>query len=233
MTVEDILFAENNQLLTIMYLMSAVLCSGIAVFFFKLYRSFPSSYVVGLLVGFAFISSSDLLFASTVGLATVDESFNALHWINLFVGLTGFVIIGSVYVFQKLDEKKFSGMTKLTTLSLLPITLILLYVLAENVQIPSFTYYNEYFRFASVLAIGYATFSILLNKNAKSGRFSILALGFIVLLVSQCFRAFFAIEPTLFALYAAGSFKVGSFAIILFALTRKPKTSKSMEKHEK
>ena len=233
MTVEDILFAENSQSLTVMYLISAVLCSAIAVLFFKLYRSFPSSYVVGLLVGFTFISFSDLLFASTVGLATVDESFNTLHWINLFVGLTGFVIIGSVYVFQKLDEKKFSGMTKSTTLSLLPIALILLYVLAENVQIPSFTYYNEYFRFASVLAIGYATFSILLNKNTKNGRFSILALGFIVLLASQCFRAFFAIEPAPFTLYAAGSLKAGSFAIILFALTRKSKTSKSLEKHEK
>jgi len=232
--VEDIIFAENSQFLTIIYLVSAILCSGIVIFFLKLYRSFQSSYIFGLLAGFAFLAFSDFLFASIVNLAIEDASFNVLHWSRLMIGMTGFVIIGSVYVFQKMNERKFSNVTKIAILSISPAILLTLYVFLENIQIPSFSYYNEYFRLANILAIGYATISILVNKNTKNGsNFSALALGFTGLLASQFTQLFFAIEPNAFALYLSGLIKMGSFAIILFALTRQPKTSKSLEKYEK
>lgn len=234
MNMEDVIFAENSQFLTIIYLISATICLGIVIFFLKLHRSFPSSYVFGLFVGFAFLALSDFFFVLIVNLAVADESFNVLHWSRLMIGMSGFVIIGSVYVFQKLNEKKFSRLTKFAIAFVSPTVLFILYVFVENIQIPSFSHYNEYFRLANILAIGYATLSILLNKTSNNGiNFSALALGFIGLLASQFTQLFFAIEPNALTLYASGLIKIGSFALILFTLTREPKTSKSMKRYEK
>lgn len=211
-------------------MINALLCSGISLYFAKTYRSFPSPYIFGLLVGFSLIAFSDLFFSMTVGLATVDIAYNALHWLQLSITLVGFAMVGLVYFFQKSNEKEFSSITKLGMVSILPVLLVITYVLVEQIEIPSFVSYNEYFRLANVLAVGYVIFSMLLNQRAKKRKqLNLLLLGFALLLASQGARLLFALEPESIALITSGLLKACSFAIILLALTKEPQKSQAVE----
>lgn len=212
------------------YLLSGLVGASISIYFFKMYRLFSSSYIFGLMLGFAFISFADFFFATSIDLANQNESFNSLQWLKLSITSYGYVFLALVYYFHKSTEKKFSLAIKSVLLSLIPIISILLLVISiESIEILRFQQYNEYFRIVNIISIGYVVFSTFSNSEIKNRKLILIPLGFAVLLSSQFIRFLFTIDPTILTLELSGILKIIALAIIIFTLTRNSKKPENME----
>jgi len=233
--VEEIIFEQNSQSLFFIYLLSGLVGASISVYVFKISRLFSSSYLFGLVMGFALISFGDFFFSVTVNFANKSDSFNILHWIQLSITSFGYAFLALVYYFQKSTEKKFSLIIKSILLSLTPIISLLLFVIVtENIEIPLFQQYNEYFRIVNIISIGYVMFRTFNNSEIKNRKNLILIpLGFAILLLSQFIRFLFAIDPMFFTLELSGILKITALTIILFTLTQNwERTENLKSKHD-
>jgi len=229
--VEEIIFEHNAQLFFFIYLLSAFVGVSITVYFFKMYRLFSSSHILGLMIGIALISFSDFFFSSTVISVSQNDSFNIFRWMQLSITSYGFVFLALVYYFQKSNEKKLSIIIKSIFLSLVPIICVLIFIpLSENIGIPSFQQYNEYFRIINMVSIGYILFRTFNTLELKTRKILFLIpLGFTILFLSQFTRFLFAIDPVTLTITLSGIMKIIALTIILFALTRDSKKTKDME----
>lgn len=227
--MEEVLFSENSQELAVVYLISAILSSTIAMYFFKILRIFQSQHILGLMIGFSLIALGDLMFSITVGLAFVNKTFNGYHWVYLLISSFGFAIIGSVYFLQKSSEKKFQSVLGSLVAILVTASILTCVALQANV-LPSFEQYNEYFRITNLATIGYVVFFVMLNQDSDKNKQNVFIIaGFVLLFLSQYVRLFFTIEPSFMTLYASSYVKVASVAIILIALLQSSKEPKNME----
>jgi len=229
--MEEIIFEQNAQLISFIYLLSALIGASISVYFLKMYRLFSSSYIFGLLIGFALISFGDFFFSVTLDLVNQNESFNFLHWLKLSITSYGFVFLALVYYFHKSTEKKLSLAIKSTLLSLIPIiSLLLLVTVIENLEIPQFQQYNEYFRIVNIISIGYVMFRTFSNSEIRNRKeLILLPLGFAVLLLSQFVRFLFTVDPDVLTLHLSGVLKIIALVIIIFALAKDSKKTENME----
>lgn len=228
--MEEIIFEQNSQIIFFIYLLSGIVGASISIYFFKMHRLFSSSYIFGLMIGFALISFADFFFATTIDFSSQRESFNLFQWINLSCASYGYVFLASVYYFHKSTEKKLSLIIKSIFLSLVPIISILsLVVYIEILRIPEFQNYNEYFRIVNIISIGYVVFSTSSNFEIRKRKLILMPLGFVILLSSQFIRFLFAIEPTILALELSGIFKIVSLTLIIFTLSRNSNKPKNME----
>ena len=229
--MEEIIFEQHSLLLFFIYLLSGLVGASICIYFFKMYRLFSSSHVFGLMIGFALISFGDFFFSATLDLANQNESYNLFHWSKLSITSYGFAFLALVYYFQKSTEKKFSLVIKSMLLSLIPvISLLLLVTVIENIGIPPFQQYNEYFRVVNMISIGYVVFRTFSNPTIKTRKeLILLPLGFVILLSSQFIRFLFTIDPIILTLELSGILKIIALAIIIFILTRDSKKTENME----
>ena len=229
--MEEIIFEQHSLLLFFIYLLSGLVGASICIYFFKMYRLFSSSHVFGLMIGFALISFGDFFFSATLDLANQNESYNLFHWSKLSITSYGFAFLALVYYFQKSTEKKFSLVIKSMLLSVIPvISLLLLVTVIENIGIPPFQQYNEYFRVVNMISIGYVVFRTFRNSTIKNRKeLILLPLGFVVLLSSQFVRFLFTIDPIILTLELSGILKIIALAIIIFILTRDSKKTENME----
>ncbi|NOS61824.1 MAG: hypothetical protein HOO66_02120, partial [Nitrosarchaeum sp.] len=108
--------------------------------------------------------------------------------------------------------------------------LLLLVTVIENIGIPPFQQYNEYFRIINMISIGYVVFRTFSNSTIKNRKeLILLPLGFVVLLSSQFVRFLFTIDPIILTLELSGILKIIALAIIIFILTRDSKKTENME----
>ncbi|MGQ0606724.1 MAG: hypothetical protein ACT4OD_07255 [Candidatus Nitrosotenuis sp.] len=228
--MEAILFEQNNQVLFFIYVFSAVIGAGISVYFLRMYRLFSSPYIFGLMIGFALISFGDLFFSITISFANKDESFNLFHWLQLSITSYGFAFVALVYYLQKSTEKKFSLLIKSALLSFIPIvSLLTLVAVIENIGLPQFQQYNEYFRIVNMISIGYVLFKTFGNPEIKNRKeLIILPLGFAVLFSSLFVRFLFTVDPMSLTLVLSGILKVIALGVIILTLTKETKNSKTM-----
>ena len=229
--MEEIVFAQNAQLIFFTYLLSGFVGASISVYFFKMNRLLSSSHIFGLMIGFALISFGDFFFVTNIDLANQNESFNLLQWVKLSITSYGYAFLALVYYFHKSTEKKFLLVIKSMLLSLTPIISILLLVISiENIGMPPFQQYNEYFRIVNIISIGYIVFRTFSNSEIKNRKELILIpLGFAVLFSSQLVRFLFTIDPIILTLELSGIMKIIALAIIIFTLTRDSKKTENTE----
>lgn len=226
------LFEQNNQILFFAYLISGVLAAVISAYFVKIYRSFSSSHIFGLAIGFALVSFSDFFFSITLDAANNNEIFNVLHWSTLSFASYGFVFIGLVYYFKKSTEEKFKLATKITFISLIPIGLSLIVAgITDNSFLPDFHQYNEYFRIVNLVTLGYIILSISSSPDVQNRtELFLLPLGFGTLFLSQFVRLQFTVDPTSSALIMSTVLKIVGLGIIIFTLGRKLKSPQITKK---
>lgn len=229
--MEEIVFAQNTQLIFFIYLLSGLVGASISVYFFKMNRLLSSSHIFGLMIGFALISFGDFFFAANIDLANQNESFNLLQWVKLSITSYGYAFLALVYYFYKSTEKKFSLVIKSTSLSFIPIISILLLVISiENIVIPPFQQYNEYFRIVNIISIGYVVFRTFSNSELRNRKeLFLIPIGFIVLLLSQFSRFLFAVDPIILTLELSGILKIIALVTIIFALAKDSTKIQNME----
>lgn len=233
--MEEVIFEQNSQLIFFIYLLSGIVGASISVYFFKMYRLFSSSYIFGLMIGFALIAFGDFFFAATINLANQNESFNFLQWTKLSILSYGYAFLALVYYFHKSTEKKLTLVIKSILFSLIPIISLLLFVTSfESLGTFSFHHYNEYFRIVNMIFISYVVFRTFDNSEIRNRKeLLLLPLGFAVLLLSQFVRFLFTIDPVILTLEISGILKIMALAIILFTLTRNlTKTENSEVKYD-
>ncbi len=230
--MEEILFAQNNQMLFYTCLISGILAAVISVYFLKIYRVFSSTHIFGLVIGFALVSFSDFFFSATLAAANQNEIFNVLHWLQLSVASYGFVFIGLVYYFKKSTEKKFKLVTKTTMISLIPIGLSLIITgITDNSVLPDFQQYNEYFRIINLMSLGYIIFKIGSNPDLQNRiDLFLLPFGFGIVFLAQFIRLLFTVDPTSSTLIISIVLKIIGLGIIIFALARKLKNPEMTKK---
>ena len=229
--MEKIIFEQNSQLIFFMYLVSGLVGIGISAYFLKMYRLFSSSYIFGLMIGFALITFGDFLFSATINLTNQNEFFNFTQWAKLSIMSYGYAFLALVYYFHKSTEKKLSLVIKSMLLSLIPIISLLLFVtFLESVGMPPFQQYNEYFRIVNTISIGYVVFRTFDNSEIRNRKeLILLPLGFVVLLSSQLVRLLFTIDPIILILELSGILKIIALATILFTLTRNSIKTENIE----
>lgn len=220
--MEQVIFEQNSQVIFFMYLLSGLVGASISIYFFKMYRLFSSSYVFGLMIGFALIAFGDFLFSATINLTDQNESFNFTQWAKLSIMSYGYAFLALVYYFHKSTEKKFSLVIKSMLLSLIPIISLLLFVtFFESDGMPPFQQYNEYFRIVNTISIAYVVFRTLDNSEIRNRKeLILLPLGFVVLLSSQLVRLLFTVDPMILTLELSSILKIVALTTILFTLTR-------------
>jgi hypothetical protein len=183
------------------------------------------------MIGFALISFGDFFFAANIDLANQNESFNLLQWVKLSITSYGYAFLALVYYFYKSTEKKFSLVIKSILLSFIPIISISLLVISlENIVIPPFQQYNEYFRIVNIISIGYVVFRTFSNSELRNRKeLFLIPIGFTVLFLSQFSRFLFAIDPIILTLELSGILKIIALVTIIFALVKDSTKIQNME----
>jgi len=224
--MEQVLFEQNDQIRFFIYVISGILGAVISSYLLRIYRLFSSVHIFALLIGFALISFGDFFFSGTIEAIDDEKTFNFLHWLQLYVVSYGLVFIGLVYYYQKSSEKRFSLVIKTALVSLFLIGLtIVIFGIQDTLIFPQFQRYNEYFRIANMVALGYVVFRTFDNSDLKNRKDLILMpLGFGILFLGQFERFLFAIDPASLTLITSGVLKVAGLGVIILALHRKTKS---------
>jgi hypothetical protein len=152
-------------------LVSALLALILVYFFFKAYRFKRALYLLGLLVGFLFLTSSYVflgMFILNENNEMVSESF---LWLRLITQSYGIAFIAFSYYFSQKTEKTMKYFFSIIWIaSAISILLFLgtLLVAPPFLELPSTNVLDECFRVVNLVLLGYVIYYLV--KRSESSR---------------------------------------------------------------
>ncbi|MEM3098589.1 MAG: hypothetical protein QXU32_07725 [Nitrososphaerales archaeon] len=204
---------------------ASVLAFIVAFHFYKFYRITGFVYLLGLGIGFSFITFAQVLLAADVWLEFHPELFNLLFWLRLLSLSYGFSFLAVSYYSKSKEEDK-TLMLRIAALSAVPImVMIAVVILAPPVlDFPPYNQVDEYFRVFILVVLAYVFRSTLVSIVAH-GRKELMYIpaAYALLWLGQFSGLIYSIDGGISAFIALHSAKLAGlllFAIVMSQVVR-------------
>jgi len=202
---------------------AAVLAFVVALHFYRFYRLSGFIYLLGLVIGFSFITFAEVLLAVDVWLEFDMDVFNLLFWLRLLSLTYGFSFIAASYYYKHREEDKTPLMMRIGALSAIPLTVlvVVLVFIPPAFEIPPYNQVDEYFRVFNLVVLAYV-FRSTLSSIVEQGRkeFMYIPTAYAVLWLGQYSSLIFGLDGNLSAYVAALVAKVTGLALFVGVLSQ-------------
>jgi hypothetical protein len=197
---------------------AAVLAFVVALHFYKFYRLAGFIYLLGLVIGFSFITFSELMLAIDVWLEFNPDVFNMLFWLRLLSLSYGFSFLAVSYYHKHREEDRTPWIMRIGALSVIPLAglVVALVVLPPSFDFPPYNQVDEYFRMLNLIALAYVFRSTLVSI-VEQGRkaFMYVPAAYAILWLGQYSSLTFALDGNVSSFLAAHIAKVIGLALFV------------------
>jgi len=212
-----------------MEVIAAVLAFVVALHFYRFYRLSGFVYLLGLVIGFSFITFAEFLLAIDVWLEFNPEIFNLLFWLRLLSLSYGFSFIAVSYYYKHREEDRIPWIMRIGALSVIPIMIMiaLVVILPPAFDFPPYNQADEYFRVFNLIMLGYV-FKSTLSSIVEQGRkeFMYIPAAYAILWLGQYSALISNLELNVGAFIAQHIAKVIGLALFVGVLSQIMKTKK-------
>ncbi len=202
---------------------AAVLAFVVALHFYRFYKLSGFVYLLGLVVGFSFITFAEVLLAVDVQLEFDMEIFNLLFWLRLLSLSYGFSFIAVSYYYKHREEDKSPMMMRIGALSAIPLmaVIVIIVFVPPALEFPPYNQVDEYFRVFNLFMLGYV-FRSTLSSIVEQGRkeFMYIPTAYAVLWLGQYSSLIFGLDGNVSAYVAALIAKVLGLALFVGVLSQ-------------
>jgi hypothetical protein len=202
---------------------AAVLAFVVALHFYRFYRLSGFVYLLGLVIGFAFITFAEVLLAVDVWLEFNMDLFNLLFWLRLLSLSYGFSFIGVSYYYKHREEDRTPMMMRIGALSAVPLTVMIAIVVLvpPAFEFPPYNQVDEYFRVFNLFVLAYV-FRSTLSSIVEQGRkeFVYIPAAYAVLWLGQYSSLIFGLDGSVSPYIAALIAKVIGLALFVGVLSQ-------------
>jgi len=197
---------------------AAVLAFVVAFHFYKFYKLSGFLYLRGLVIGFSFITFSEIMLAVDVWLEFNMEIFNMFFWLRLLSLSYGFSFIAVSYYYKHREEDKIPLMMRIGALSVIPLMIMIgvVVILPPAFDFPPYNQADEYFRIFNLVMLGYV-FTSTLSSMVEQGRkeFIYIPAAYAVLWLGQYSSLISSLELNVSTFIAAHIAKVIGLALFV------------------
>jgi len=150
---------------------AAILAFVVVFYFYRFYRLSGFVYLLGLVIGFSFITFAEILLAVDVWLEFNPEIFNLFFWLRLLSLSYGFSFLAVSYYYKHREEDRTPWMMRIAALSAIPIMIMisLVMIVPPAFDFPAYNQADEYFRVFNLVMLGYV-FKSTLGSIVEQGR---------------------------------------------------------------
>lgn len=202
---------------------ATVLAFIVAFHFYRFYRLSGFVYLLGLVIGFSFITFAEVLFAIDVWLEFNPEIFNLLFWLRLLSLSYGFSFLAVSYYYKHREEDRTPFMMRIGALSVIPIMIVIaaVVILPPAFDFPAYNQVDEYFRVFNLVMLGYV-FKSTLGSIVEQGRkeFMYIPAAFAILWLGQYSALISNIDLNISAFIAQHIAKVTALALFVGVLSQ-------------
>lgn len=202
---------------------AAVLAFVVAFHFYRFYRLSGFVYLLGLVIGFSFITFAEMLLAVDVWLEFNPEIFNLLFWLRLLSLSYGFSFLAVSYYYKHREEDRTPFMMRIGALSVIPIMIVIaaVVILPPAFDFPAYNQVDEYFRVFNLVMLGYV-FKSTLGSIVEQGRkeFMYIPAAFAVLWLGQYSALISNIDLNISAFIAQHLAKVIGLALFVGVMSQ-------------
>jgi hypothetical protein len=197
---------------------ASVLAFVVAFYFYKFYRLSGFVYLLGLVIGFSFITFAEVLLATDVWLEFNPEIFNLLFWMRLLSLSYGFSFIAVSYYLKHREEDSTPLLMRIAGLSAIPImvAIVIVVLLPPALDFPPYNMADEYFRVFNLVILAYV-FKSTLGSIIEQGRkeFMYIPAAFAILWLGQYSALISSIELNTTSVIAQHIAKVIGLALFV------------------
>lgn len=208
-------FPFADQFIFSAEVIASVLAIIVGISFYRFYRLTGFIYLLGLAIGFFFITSAEILLAVDVWMEIFPEYFNMLFWLRLLTLSYGFSFLAVSYYYKHREDDK-SFMFRVAALSAIPImvTIVALIITSPAFDFPPYNIVDEYFRVFNLVMLTYV-FRSTLSSIVEQGRkeFVYIPAAFAVLWLGQFSALIVSIDASVSAAIAQHTAKVVGLAL--------------------
>jgi len=202
---------------------AAILAFVVAFNFYRFYRLSGFVYLLGLVIGFSFITFAEVLLAVDVWLEFNPEIFNMLFWMRLLSLSYGFSFLAASYYYKRREDDKTPWMMRIGALSVIPIMIMiaLVVILPPAFDFPPYNQVDEYFRVFNLVILGYvfkSTLSSIVEQGKKE--FMYIPAAYAILWLGQYSALISGLELNVGAVIAQHTAKVVGLALFVGVLSQ-------------
>lgn len=202
---------------------AAILAFVVAFHFYRFYRLSGFVYLLGLVIGFSFITFAEMLLAVDVWLEFNPEIFNLLFWLRLLSLSYGFSFLAVSYYYKHREEDRTPFMMRIGALSVIPIMIVIaaVVILPPAFNFPPYNQVDEYFRVFNLVMLGYV-FKSTLSSIVEQGRkeFMYIPAAFAILWLGQYSALISNIDLNISAFIAQHIAKVIGLALFVGVMSQ-------------
>ena len=202
---------------------AAILAFVVALHFYRFYKLSGFVYLLGLVIGFSFITFAEILLAIDVWLEFNMEIFNLFFWLRLLSLSYGFSFIAVSYYYKHREEDKTPMMMRMGALSAIPVmvVIVIMVFVPPALEFPPYNQVDEYFRVFNLFVLGYV-FRSTLSSIVEQGRkeFMYIPAAYAVLWLGQYSSLIFGLDANVSAYVAALVAKMIGLALFVGVLSQ-------------
>jgi len=202
---------------------AAILAFVVALHFYRFYKLSGFVYLLGLVIGFSFITFAEILLAIDVWLEFNMEIFNLFFWLRLLSLSYGFSFIAVSYYYKHREEDKTPMMMRMGALSAIPVmvVIVIMVFVPPALEFPPYNQVDEYFRVFNLFVLGYV-FRSTLSSIVEQGRkeFMYIPAAYAVLWLGQYSSLIFGLDGSVSPYIAALIAKVIGLALFVGVLSQ-------------
>lgn len=204
----------------IMEVVSAIVCAILVWFMIKPYRVTGENRYLGLPLGFAFLSMSYVLLASTF----YFESFRFLGevtWLQLFTQTYAYSFLAATYFFSN-KPSKYSRLWWNLTYAMIALVAVISYLviiepLIFSLGLPSYDKANQYLLVFNIVCLAYISIHTLRSHALKPDPKTIwIPLSYLLIGFGQYSLLIWAIDSSLTAYFGAQFLRLAGLLVLLF-----------------
>lgn len=200
---------------------SVALALILVYFFIKAHRFVCVAYLFGLFIGFSFLACSYFFLGLSLLYGNNVEISDSFLWLRLITQSSGLAFIAFSYYFSSKTERTtryFLGL--ITFASVISIVLVFVALIAATpfLEIPSINVFDEYFRIANLIFLGYVICHLVKHFEPSHGTISGLVwapLAFSLLWLAQYSSLIWGIDGSQTAFVLAHVARLASLTLFI------------------
>ena len=201
---------------------ASVLAVIVALYFYRFYRLTGFVYLLGLTIGFSFMTFSEILLAIDVWLEFNPTIFNTVFWMRILLLSYAFSFIAVSYYYKHREEDK-PFTIRIAALSAVPIMVLMAVVIfaPPAFDFPPYNMVDEYFRVFNLIMLAYV-FRSTLTSIVEQGRkeFVYIPAAFAILWLGQFAGLIYNLEAPVSAFIANHIAKVIGLALFVVVMSQ-------------
>jgi hypothetical protein len=212
---------------------ASLLAFTIAYLFYRFYRVSGLTHLLGIVIGFMFITFAEILLAVDVWLEFNPELFNMLFWLRLLSLSYGFSFLAISYYYKHREEYSIPLSMRIGALSAIPIMIVItvIVIAPPAFGLPAYNVIDEYFRVFNLFMLGYVFISTL-GSIVEQGRkeFVYIPAAYAVLWLGQYSGLLFGLDGSTSAFIAqqiAKTLALALFVGVLYQVMRTKRVTKA------